>query len=174
MNKTIINTMLITLFGALIVTGCATTQTADIASDSNKEPSPSMTQPDPPVEPAIEKEPAKTAQRPITLEQIRFAYDQATLSEQARNTLTANATILQLDPELKVRIEGHCDDRGSDEYNLSLGERRAQSVRAYLVSLGIAPQRLKTISYGEENPLDTANNEMAWAKNRRAEFKLLN
>ena len=88
--------------------------------------------------------------------------------------MTANATILQLDPELKVSIEGHCDDRGSDEYNLSLGERRAQSVRAYLVSLGIEPQRLTTISYGEEKPLDTANNEMAWAKNRRAEFKLLN
>ncbi len=63
---------------------------------------------------------------------------------------------LQLAPELKVRIEGHCDDRGSDEYNLSLGERRAQSVKAFLVSLGIEPQRLKTISYGEEMPLDTA------------------
>jgi peptidoglycan-associated lipoprotein len=174
MNKTIINTILMTLFGALVVTGCATTQTTDIVSDSNKDPSPSMTQSDPPVEPIMDKQPVKTAQPPITLEQIRFAYDQATLSEQARNTLTANATILQLDPELKVSIEGHCDDRGSDEYNLSLGERRAQSVRAYLVSLGIAPQRLKTISYGEEKPLDMANNEMAWAKNRRAEFKLLN
>jgi len=174
MNKTIIHTILLTLFGALIVTGCATTQTADIVSDSNKEPSPSVTQSDPPVDPVIEIKPAKTTQRPITLEQIRFSYDQATLSEQARNTLTANATILQLDPELKVSIEGHCDDRGSDEYNLSLGERRAQSVRAYLVSLGIEPQRLTTISYGEEKPLDTANNEMAWAKNRRAEFKLLN
>jgi peptidoglycan-associated lipoprotein len=174
MNKIIINTILITLFGTLIVTGCATTQTTDIVSDSNKELSPSIAQSDSPVEPIMDSQPAKTVQPPITLEQIRFAYDQATLSEQARNTLTANATILQLAPELKVSIEGHCDDRGSDEYNLSLGERRAQSVRTYLVSLGIAPQRLKTISYGEEKPLDTANNEMAWAKNRRAEFKLLN
>ena len=174
MNKTIVNAILIALFGALIVTGCAKPQATDAMSDSTKDPSPSITQSDPPVEPIVDKQPAKTAQPPITLEQIRFAYDQAILSEQARTTLSANATILQLAPELKVSIEGHCDDRGSDEYNLSLGERRAQSVRAYLVSLGIAAQRLKTISYGEEKPLDTANNEMAWAKNRRAEFKLLN
>jgi len=174
MNKTIVNAILLTLLGALVVTGCANPQANDAMSDANTAPLPSTTSPDPAVEPIIDKQPVKTAQPSITLEQIRFAYDQAILSEQARNTLTANATILQLAPELKVSIEGHCDDRGSDEYNLSLGERRAQSVRAYLVSLGIEPQRLKTISYGEEKPLDSANTEMAWAKNRRAEFKLLN
>ncbi len=174
MNKTIVNAIVMTLFGALIVTGCAKPEVADPISDSSKAPSPSTTQSNLAVESVIEKQPAQTAPAPIALEQIRFAYDQATLSAQARNTLSANAAILQLAPELLVSIEGHCDDRGSDEYNLSLGERRAQSVRAYLVSLGIEAQRLKTISYGEEKPLDTANNEMAWAKNRRAEFKLLN
>ena len=173
MNKTIVNAILTTLFVALIVTGCAKPQANDAMSDSGKAPLPTATEPTPAVEPVMDKQPAKTAQPQITLEQVRFAYDQATLSDQARNTLTANATILELAPELKVSIEGHCDARGSDEYNLSLGERRAQSVRTYLVSLGIAPQRLKTISYGEEKPLDTANNELAWAKNRRAEFRLI-
>jgi len=174
MNKTIVNAILMALFGALMVTGCTKPQATDVMSDSSKAPSPSTVQSDPVVEPVIDKQPAQPAQPPVTLEQIRFAYDQATLSDQARNILAANATILQLAPDSKVSIEGHCDDRGSDEYNLSLGERRAQSVKVYLVSLGIAPQRLKTISYGEEKPLDTANNEIAWAKNRRAEFKLLN
>ena len=174
MNQTIITTVLTVLLGALLMTGCAKPQPADVMSDSGQNPAPTTMQPESPVEPVMDKQPAQTAQPQITFEQIRFAYDQATLSEQARNTLTANAAILQLVPELMVRIEGHCDDRGSDEYNLSLGERRAQSVRTYLVSLGIAPQRLKTISYGEEKPLDPADNEMAWARNRRAEFKVLN
>ncbi len=174
MNKPIVSTILLALLGALLVTGCAKPQANDVVSDANNAPAPSTTQSDAAVEPVMEKQPVQTTPAPIALEQIRFDYDQATLSAQARNILSANAAVLQLAPDLKVSIEGHCDDRGSDEYNLSLGERRAQSVRAYLVSLGIEPQRLKTISYGEEMPLDTASNEMAWAKNRRAEFKLLN
>lgn len=105
------------------------------------------------------------------LERIQFAYNQFTLEEQARMILEKNAVYLRSNPALKVVIEGHCDDRGSDEYNLALGERRAMAARNYLVSLGIAAERLAIISYGEEQPLVAAANEEAWAKNRRAEFK---
>jgi len=106
------------------------------------------------------------------LERIHFDYNQFTLDEQARVTLEQNAVFLRSNPSLKVVIEGHCDERGSDEYNLALGERRAAAARNYLVSLGIAADRLKIISYGEEQPLVAASNEEAWAKNRRADFKV--
>ncbi|PLX81620.1 MAG: peptidoglycan-associated lipoprotein [Desulfuromonas sp.] len=104
------------------------------------------------------------------LNRIHFAFDQFSLSGEARRTLTANADYLRANPGIKVKIEGHCDERGSDEYNLALGERRAQATKDYLASLGISSSRLMTISYGEEKPLDPASNEAAWAKNRRAEF----
>lgn len=106
------------------------------------------------------------------LERIHFAYNQFTLEAQARVTLEQNAVFLRNNPTLKVVIEGHCDERGSDEYNLALGERRAVAARNYLVSLGIPANRLTVISYGEERPLVAEANEEAWAQNRRAEFKV--
>lgn len=105
------------------------------------------------------------------LERVHFAYNQFTLEEAARTILEQNAVYLRSNPGLKVVIEGHCDERGSDEYNLALGERRAMAAKNYLVSLGIAAERLSTISYGEEQPLVKAATEEGWAQNRRAEFK---
>jgi peptidoglycan-associated lipoprotein len=105
------------------------------------------------------------------LNRIYFEFDQFTLTPEARDTLAQNAAHLKANSGLKVRIEGHCDERGSDEYNLALGERRASATKNYLVSLGIDPDRLTIISYGEEMPLDPGRSESAWAKNRRAEFK---
>lgn len=105
------------------------------------------------------------------LERIFFKFDQYTLTPDARETLAGNARFLQANPELMVKIEGHCDERGSDEYNLALGERRARSVQSYMVSLGVPASRMSIISYGEEIPLDPQSTEDAWAKNRRAEFK---
>lgn len=110
----------------------------------------------------------------VELERVYFSFDQFTLTNKARSVLDANAVILKSSPALKVSIEGHCDSRGSDEYNLALGERRAYVVKKYLVSLGIAPDRFETISYGEELPADSAMTESAWAMNRRAEFKIIN
>jgi len=107
------------------------------------------------------------------LNRIHFDFDQFTLSSTARDILAANAAVINAAPGLKLRIEGHCDERGSDEYNLALGEKRAQAARDYLISLGVSADRLSTISYGEEMPLDPASNEEAWAKNRRAEFKAI-
>jgi len=105
------------------------------------------------------------------LQRIYFDFDQYVLTPQARDILAANAAYLKANAGVKARIEGHCDERGSDEYNLALGERRALAAKNYLVSLGIAADRLDIISYGEEMPLDPGHNEEAWAKNRRAEFK---
>ncbi|MDY6849894.1 MAG: peptidoglycan-associated lipoprotein Pal [Thermodesulfobacteriota bacterium] len=105
------------------------------------------------------------------LQRIFFEFDQYTLSAEARRTLADNAEYLKENPQIKVLIEGHCDERGSDEYNLALGEKRAQAVKNYLVSLGVEPGRLSVISYGEELPLDPGRGEEAWSRNRRAEFK---
>lgn len=105
------------------------------------------------------------------MQRILFDFDQFTLSSKARQTLGANAKYLKSMSGVKVVIEGHCDERGSDEYNLALGESRALAAKNYLVSLGVSAKRLSVISYGEEKALVDANNEEAWAQNRRAEFK---
>ncbi len=115
---------------------------------------------------------AQAAQSIPELQRIFFEYDQFTLTPEARQTLEANAAFLKSRPQVAVQVEGHCDERGSDEYNLALGERRARAAREYLISLGIAGDRLTTISYGEERPLEQASGEEGWAKNRRAEFVL--
>ncbi|MBI4265686.1 MAG: peptidoglycan-associated lipoprotein Pal [Acidobacteria bacterium] len=99
-----------------------------------------------------------------------FALDSADRDEAARAVVVANAELLRRYPTWVVTIEGHCDERGTAEYNLALGERRAVAVKTYLVSLGIAPDRLRTISYGQEFPFDPGHDEAAWAKNRRAHF----
>ena len=116
----------------------------------------------------------KTTVINVGLERVYFPFDQFALTNEARRVLDANATILKSYPALKVSIEGHCDSRGSDEYNLALGERRAHVVKNYLVSLGIGSDRFETISYGEELPADSAMTESAWAMNRRTEFKIIN
>lgn len=115
----------------------------------------------------------KAAELKGALETIYFDFDSATLSEAARNALAQNAQYLTRHPELKVRIEGNCDERGSDEYNLALGERRAKSALEYLVTLGVPADRLSTISYGEEKPVDPGHDDAAWAKNRRDEFAVI-
>jgi peptidoglycan-associated lipoprotein len=104
------------------------------------------------------------------LADIQFEYNLAALSDDARATLSRHAQWLQQHPETRVTIEGHCDERGTVEYNLALGDLRSQSVREYLVSLGVAADRLSPVSFGKERPLDAARNEAAFARNRRAHF----
>ena len=104
------------------------------------------------------------------LEDVHFEYDQARLSDQARAVIERHALWLQNHRAAKVVVEGHCDERGTVDYNLALGEQRARAVRDYLTSLGVAGDRVTTVSYGKERPLDPASNEAAWAKNRRAHF----
>ncbi len=107
---------------------------------------------------------------PTAMRRIFFDFDQYVLTAEAKAILADNAAYLKANGGVQVRIEGHCDERGSDEYNLALGERRARAAMNYLLSLGVAAKRLDVISYGEERPLDPARNDMAWSKNRRAEF----
>jgi peptidoglycan-associated lipoprotein len=107
------------------------------------------------------------------LKDIHFDFDKYNIRPEDAEILKENAAILKKYPNLKIQIEGHCDERGTNEYNLALGERRANSAKNYLISLGISPDRLSTISYGEERPLDPGHNEEAWAKNRRAHFVII-
>lgn len=107
------------------------------------------------------------------LQKIYFNFDSADLSEEARSALSRNAELLLKHRSVKVMIEGNCDERGSDDYNMALGERRAQAARTYLVNLGVQPERLSTISYGEEKPAEQGQDEAAMAKNRRAEFTIV-
>ena len=103
---------------------------------------------------------------------VFFEFDQSRLTPEAKSILQANAEWLRAHPDIKVQVEGHCDERGTIEYNLALGERRAMSVRNFVVSLGIPAEQLYTISYGEERPAVLGSAEEAWAQNRRAEFKI--
>ncbi len=101
---------------------------------------------------------------------IHFEFDSSTLTTEAQLILKKKAEWLQNNPEAMSTIEGHCDDRGTNEYNLALGDRRATSAKTFLVDLGISASRLTTLSYGEERPLALEKNEDAWAKNRRCRF----
>jgi peptidoglycan-associated lipoprotein len=105
-------------------------------------------------------------------ENVYFAFDDATLDYQAQELLKQKAMWLRDYPDANVVIEGHCDERGTNAYNLALGERRAESAKTFMVNLGISAARMTTISYGEEKPVDMGQNEEAWAKNRRAAFVL--
>ena len=117
---------------------------------------------------------ARSAERAAAkgLETIHFDFDQYVLTATAKSTLVSNAGLLRAAPAIKILVEGHCDERGSDEYNLALGEKRALATKDYLISLGVAADRMSVISYGEEMPIDSARTKEAWAKNRRANFKV--
>ncbi|HUO84915.1 MAG TPA: peptidoglycan-associated lipoprotein Pal, partial [Thermoanaerobaculia bacterium] len=101
-----------------------------------------------------------------------FSYDSATLSEESRKALESSAKWLRENPELILTIEGHCDERGTEQYNLALGDRRSNAAEEYLVTLGVPRDRLATISYGEERPFASGANETAWSQNRRAHLRI--
>ncbi len=118
----------------------------------------------------MEEERKMTERAVFENEDINFEFDSIRLSAEAQEILRKKAQWLKANPAATVTIEGHCDNRGTNEYNLALGDRRAHSAKVFLIDLGIAEQRLQTISFGEERPLDAAETEDAWAKNRRAHF----
>ncbi|OGC92004.1 MAG: peptidoglycan-associated lipoprotein [candidate division Zixibacteria bacterium RBG_16_48_11] len=143
------------------------------------------------LEPAVEKPPQKTeepvqkeqppqpvqepqvSKREIIFQKIHFDFDKYNLRPDAITALNENAKVLMENPTVKMRIEGHCDERGTVEYNLALGEKRAQAAKEYLVKLGVSAGRVETISYGKEKPVAFGTNEDAWAKNRRDEFAVI-
>ena len=120
----------------------------------------------------LQAEKERAARQEFVNENVYFGFDDASLTKKARQILREKVQWLRNHPDRDVLIEGHCDERGTKEYNMALGQRRAQSIKNYLVNAGIDPSRLETISYGEERPLDPRHNEMAWAKNRRGHFRL--
>jgi peptidoglycan-associated lipoprotein len=138
----------------------------------------------PPAPPPITQEVAPQIEDPLAglssaelesrglLADIHFEYDSADLRDADRQVLSQNADFLKSHDYVKVTVEGHCDERGTVEYNLALGERRARNAYDYLVSLGVAADRLKTVSYGKEIPLCQESNESCWARNRRAHFAI--
>jgi peptidoglycan-associated lipoprotein len=186
--------LMVVCCGMFLFTGCAKEQMvkkdgegAPAATEATKQPAKSGTAPATPDKPIsdqpIREEPVKvadargtestTAVKDKTLQRIHFDYDAATLSPEARDILYKNAEIMLKNPRTKYQLEGHCDERGSDEYNLALGERRAKAANSYLLTLGVPAEQLSIISYGKEKPLDPASTEEAWAKNRRVEFVII-
>jgi len=111
--------------------------------------------------------------REMPLRMINFDYDKYLVRDDAKSILDANAVWMKKYTTVKVLIEGHCDERGTEDYNLALGEKRAKSAMDYLISLGIVPERMKMISYGKSQPLATGQDEAAWQRNRRAQFTII-
>ncbi len=116
---------------------------------------------------------AAVAELVANFSRVHFETDRADLTLDARAALEANAALLREHRELTVEVQGHADERGTIDYNIALGQRRARAVVDYLVSMGVAPSRLPVISYGEERPLVASASETAWAQNRRAEFRVV-
>ena len=157
---------------ALLSAGCGHKPQPETPQPVNEETTP-MVESSTPASVNEDLAPAKNLdqeQRATLEERISFAFDQSDLSSAARQQLSAKVEILRQMADLSLRIEGHADERGSDEYNLALSNRRSAAAMRYLVSQGISQSRLEIVGYGEERPLDSAESESAWAKNRRAHF----
>lgn len=191
MRKGMIGFFMVLCCGALLAGGCAKKEMV-----KGEEPIPSATKPaetapqpaakedvtqelpkEAAATPAVKEEPLKEAVQAVAesaMEKVYFDFDSYILTQTARDALNKNAEYLQKkNVSAKVQIEGHCDERGSDEYNLALGEKRAKAALNYLVTLGVPASRLSFISFGEEKPNDPGHDEAAWAKNRRAEFVII-
>ena len=110
---------------------------------------------------------------PLELVTINFEFDKYNLTAEARDIMADNAKALSERPEAVIKIEGHCDERGTDEYNMALGEKRAQAARDYFVNYGVDPSSIQIISFGESMPVDPGHNEEAWGKNRRDDFTVV-
>ncbi len=169
----IIKVSLVVLFLVSGIIGCSTTPppTQDAVGQSDMSQQADVKAAPAAAEETMKGEAIPTHAPMANMQNIYFDFDQFTLSAEARKTLADHATYLKANSGTQVVVEGHCDERGSDEYNLALGESRALAAKNYLVSLGVSAKQLSVISYGEEKPAVMGANEDAWAKNRRAEFK---
>lgn len=170
-NLILIGIFAVLVFGLAIFTGCAekktvvtdgstqeqkvaAAQTADTTADTTKEQSAKV----------------RAAAIAATVRDINFDFDKSNIRPDAREILKTNADVFLNNSASTIVIGGYCDERGTAEYNMALGQKRAQEAKKYLVNLGIKESKMKTISYGEERPLDPGHDEEAWDKNRRAHF----
>jgi len=160
------------VLAVLAVTGCGKKTAPPIEAEPTPPPveQPVDTTPPPRDETVTYEDPA--ALYPGVFVAIHFEFDKYRIIDEAKPVLEGIAAALKEKPDWKVLIEGHCDERGTNEYNLGLGEQRALSAKRYLASLGVSESRFQTVSYGEERPVNPGHDEAAWAKNRRAEFRV--
>lgn len=187
MRRTTISVMALAVLVTVLVGACAKKQPPVArpmpppAADTNTPPpappppprpvaEPVPVPPEPLAEDTIGSRSLDDLNRDSPLAPLLFDLDSAEVSADGQQVLQANARVLEKYPTWQVTIEGHCDERGTAEYNLALGERRALAAKTYLVSLGIAADKVRTVSYGKEFPFDPGHDDTAWAKNRRAHF----
>ena len=159
----------------ILLAGCAkkSKETAPVPTPTPEPPPTTAPQTPTPTEaPKPAETPSSPAVRSEDFQPAFFDFDSYVLSDAARGVLDQDAKLLRANSGLKVTIEGHCDERGTVEYNQALGEKRAQAARDYVVAAGVEASRLQIISYGKERPFDPGHDEAAWAKNRRAHFVL--
>jgi len=177
---------ILSLFAVLaLLAACETTPQEQLSgADTGQnvaQPAPVAKAPEPAPQPAVQPAPDPNLPVPGSErdflanvgDRVFFDLDKSDLTPEAQAALNAQAQWLKLYPSVTVQVEGHCDERGTREYNLALGERRASAVRDYLVSLGINAARVSTISYGKEQPAVVGSNEAAWAQNRRGVTKIV-
>ncbi len=169
--------MLFLIPGLLFTVSCAQQQVTDTTEETATEPekAPEETATEAtaqqPTADMSEEERAILAARNMFLsEDVYFEFDKSSLDSMAQDVLSRKSDWMRDNPDVVVSIEGHCDERGTNEYNLALGEKRAESTKTFLVDLGIDAYRISTVSYGEERPVDDGHSEESWAKNRRAHF----
>ena len=160
--------ILLPILAVVVLSGCGKKEVAESAPPPPPPTAAPAETPPPPPAPAPEPEPSRTVQE--QLQDVYFDYDSSNLTDAARGTLDANGKVLNDNATANITIEGHCDERGTVEYNLALGDRRAAAARDYLVRYGVSSGRIQTISYGEERPFSTGSDESAWSQNRRAHF----
>ena len=174
-HRTAVLTVVLMLTLVISVAGCKKKTPETVPAPPVEAPPPIEVEPDFPPEPFVEEKPdidtlISDWNRSGVLQTVYFEYDSTDLSDSARRILRNNADWLKAHADVSVLVEGNCDERGTIEYNLALGQRRADAVRGYLTGLGLTRSRARIITYGEERPVDPGHQEAAWAKNRRAAF----
>ena len=174
-NRALVILVIVAAAALVLCGGCAKKQMAPPVTELPSAPAQPRSQAEEPgaaeeaIPPSFEEESADQKVE-SGIRDVFFAFDDYSLSEEARTALAADAKLLGDNKSVKVTIEGHCDERGTVEYNLALGEKRALSAKNYLVNYGIDGSRISVISYGKERPFDQGHDEEAWAQNRRAHF----
>ena len=171
--------MLFLIPGLLFTVSCAQQEVTDTAEETATEPEKapedkaemaSKTVQQPTADMSEEERAILAARIMFLSEDIYFEFDKSSLDSMAQDVLSRKSDWMRDNPDVVISIEGHCDERGTNEYNLALGEKRAESAKSFLVDLGIDAYRVSTVSYGEERPDDDGHDEEAWAKNRRGHF----
>jgi peptidoglycan-associated lipoprotein len=165
------NLCILMLIGSLLLAGCAKKTAVDLQPSSSDHTAVTQAPSSAIAQSAADDRAAAGAEN---MQKILFDFDSYLLTLASKDVLQKNARVLQDQPEVRIIIEGHTDERGSSTYNLALGEKRALAARTYLQNLGIAAERIKVVSYGDEKPVAQGQKEEAWAQNRRAEFVTAN